>query len=87
MTFSNTITDGGVMGAYKIAWGTFTNTSTTTGGDLDTGLRICHSIILTSSTAASAGQSSVYETLPIDGSAITVVTSAGVDGTWFAVGK
>jgi len=88
MAFASTITKQVVMGSYKVAWGTFTNGVGDTGGDIDTGLTTVDSIMLTTQGAAvSADAHAVNETLPVDGSAITVVSTAGADGYWYAVGK
>ena len=88
MTIASVITKTGVMGAYKVAWGTFTVSGGATGGNIDTGLTLVHSMYLqTGGAAVSADQSSINETLPCDGSAVTIVTTANTVGTWFAIGK
>ena len=88
MTIANTITKRVVMGSYKVAWGTFTVSGGATGGDIDTGLTLVHAIYLqTTGSAVSADQSAVNETLPADGSEITIVTTANTVGNWYAVGK
>ena len=70
----------------NVTWGTWT--TDTTGGDIDTGLTMCDFIMLqTSGAAVSADQSSVDETLPVAGSAITIVCTSGADGFWMAFGR
>jgi len=88
MAFSSTITARPcAMGNKRVAVGTFTQAGGDTGGDINTGLRSCEFIMLqTTGAAASADQSAVDETLPVDGSAVTIVTTAGVVGNWLAVG-
>ena len=76
------------MGNKRIAWGTFTNGGGDTGGDIDTGLEVVEFMILqTAGTGVSADQHAVNETLPVDGSAITIVSTDGADGIWFAIGR
>ena len=88
MAFTSAITKRAVMGSYKVAWGTFTSAGGSTGGNIDTGLTLVHSIQLTTSGASAVADStSVNETLPADGSAITIVSTANATGYWFAVGK
>jgi hypothetical protein len=87
MVFSSTISVRHKAGSNRVHMGTFTNTAVTTGGNIDTELNTVVGIILTTSGAAvSADQSSVNETLPIAGSAVTIVTTAGADGYWIAWG-
>jgi len=88
MAFTSVITKIRVIGSHKKAHGTFASADGTAGGNINTGLRICESIELTSKgTAITTGASVVNETLPIAGSAITIVTDANVTGYWVAFGK
>lgn len=89
MAFGSTIDGGSVFGNKRIAWGTFTSDTGSTGGDIDTGLKLAESIMLqVKSTAIQvAGGPVVNETLPIDGAAITIVTVADAVGYWFAFGR
>ena len=85
MAFTSTITGKTVMGNKRVHWGTWT--TDTTGGDVDTGLRSVESMVLqTTGNAVSADQGSINETLPADGSAITIVVTSGADGNWIAIG-
>lgn len=87
MAFSSTILCKSVFGNKRIAYGTFTNGTNDTGGDINTGLKICEFIVLQpKGTAVSSNQAVVNKTLPIAGNAITIVTDAGVSGYWFAIG-
>ena len=87
MAFTSAITGCAVIGNKVLKWGTFTNTSSSTGGNINTGLHSCESIVLIpKGTAVTANAPAVNKTLPADGSAITVVTDADLCGTWLAVG-
>ena len=85
MAFSSAITGKSVFGNKVITYGTYTNSSSS-GGDIDTGLKLCESIHLQPGGGA-ASTSAVNETLPIDGSAVTIVTASNVSGYWFAFGQ
>lgn len=76
------------IGDRKMVIGTFTSDSGSIGGDIDTTLRIVESITLQETgVAVVANRSVVNETLPADGSAITIVTDADVVGIWTAIGR
>ena len=89
MAFTSDIVGRSVMGNKRIAWGTYTSASSSTGGDIDTGLELVESIMLTvKSTAIQvSGGPVVNETLPIAGSAVTIVTVADGVGYWLAIGR
>lgn len=89
MAFSSAITRTvqNVVGDRKIVHGTYTNTSGSTGGNIDTGLAVCEFIMLQpTGSAVVASNPVVNETLPVAGSAITVVNTADEDGYWMAYG-
>jgi len=88
MAFSSTITDRGVFGSKRCAWGTYTNASSSTGGDIETGLESVEYIQLQEKGTAVqvAGGAVVNETLPVSGG-ITIVTVADDCGFWFAIGR
>ena len=73
----------------KIEYGTFTNSGVTTGGDISLSMRVVESIDLQYSGASVlATEAVVNETLPLkNGGVVTVVTVAGGDGYYCAVGK
>ena len=86
MAFSSTITDRSAMNNKAVTWGTF-NAASVTGGNIDTGLRQVDFMTLqTGGSAVSADQSAVNETLPADGSAITIVCTTSTAGFWMAFG-
>lgn len=88
MAFSSTITDKTVFGNKRRHTGTF-SCSSAAGGDIDTGLRKCeflNVIVNTSAIASSAGVAVVNETLPVAGSAVTIVTASSAAGYWEATG-
>jgi hypothetical protein len=75
------------VGNKRWSWGTYTNGSGDTGGDINTGLSLCEVIMLQpGGSAVIATAPVVNETLPVAGSAVTVVTADDEDGTWFAIG-
>ena len=87
MAFSSTITSYGKSSDKIVTKGTFTASGSETGGDINTGLTVCEFITLTpSGSSVAADQCTVNETFPCDGSAVTIVTTAGVDGYWRAEG-
>ena len=70
----------------RIVTGTYTCTSSTTGGDIDTGLSMVYGFFLQPSGAAVVSSFPVYnETLPKSG-AITIVTTTGSIGSFMAIG-
>lgn len=86
MAFTSTITGWISLGNRRASYGTFT--TDTTGGDIDTGLTVCDFIFLQHSGASAiADRPVVNETLPIAGSAVTIVNTSGKDGYWWAFGK
>ena len=87
MAFASTITGTTVFGNKVVKFGTFTNGGSDTGGDIDTGLEVCEQLFLQQTGAAVVADAPVVnETLPADGSAITIVTTADADGIWMAIG-
>ena len=88
MVFSSTIDHKGNAGDRTVRWGTFTNTSGSTGGDITTGLAVIEVIMLShSGTAAVASAPAANETFPKVGDGITIVTTADADGLWIAWGR
>ncbi len=89
MTFASTITRviPNIVGDRKITHGTYTNGSGDTGGNINTGLKVCEFIQLQpTGSSVIASNPVINETLPIDGSAITIVTTDNEDGIWMAYG-
>ncbi len=85
MAFTSQVDVKSVSGNKRIHFGIWT--TDTTGGNIDTGLGICEGMVLqTSGASASAAQCAVNETLPVAGSAITIVVTSGADGYWIAWG-
>lgn len=85
MAFTSTITGYSYWGSKRMNWGTWS--TDTTGGNIDTGLTMCEGIILQyTGEAVVADQPAINETLPIAGSAITIVVASGADGIWRAWG-
>ena len=88
MTFASAVTGKTVFGNKRVHFGTFTQVAGETGGNIDTQLNVCEAIFFTPvSASAIATPVSVNETLPIAGSAITIVTTDGDAGNWVAFGN
>ncbi len=86
MAFSNTIAGRTVAGNKRLHYGAWDATAVT-GGDIDTGLTVCQSIMLTHlGSAVEAAVAVVNETLPVAGNAITIVCTSGDAGYWMAIG-
>ncbi len=85
--FSSAITERGARGNRRCNRGTWTN-GATAAKDIDTGLRVVTSIkIQYKSTAVVASAAVINETLPCDGSAVTIVTTGDTqNGDWIAEG-
>lgn len=87
MAFDSEIIGRNFSGSKARTWGTYTNSGGDTGGNIDTGLRMCEVIKLTpKGTAVNTNAPVVNETLPVAGSAVTIVTDDGADGYWEALG-
>ncbi len=87
MSFASAITGRGNMGNKAFVFGTFTNAGGDTGGNVNTGLHRCEFMALQHNAGAVvANQPVVNETLPVDGSAVTIVSDDGADGYWWAFG-
>jgi hypothetical protein len=88
MAFGSEITQRAIQ-AYanrRKSWGTF-DASSVTGGDIDTGLRKCEKIVLTcQGSAVAANAPAVNESMPVAGSAVTIVCDSGQTGWWEATG-
>jgi hypothetical protein len=85
MAFASVITGRLVAGNKMITFGTWA--TDTTGGDIDTGLHSCEFLSLQQNkSAVIANAPVVYETLPVAGSAVTIVVDSGEDGYWMAIG-
>jgi len=86
MAFTSTIAGRTVAGNKRMHWGAWDGTGVT-GGDIDTGLIIAESVMLTHlGSAVEAAVAVVNETLPIAGNAITIVCTSGDVGYWMAIG-
>ena len=87
MAFTSTIIRSYSVGNGKRAFGTYTNTGGSTGGNIITGLATIENLELQpKGTSISANQPVVNETFPLNIDGITVVTSADEVGYWTAEG-
>ncbi|MCW3994918.1 MAG: hypothetical protein NWE98_02060 [Candidatus Bathyarchaeota archaeon] len=76
-----------VKGTEKYTSGTFSNSGGSTGGTIDTGLRVCKRIFLQYTGAAVVSDAPVVNaTLPCAGNAVSIVTVANTSGVWEAIG-
>ena len=76
-----------VVGGKRWVYGTYVNDSGSTGGDVDTGLGLCEFMRLQPKGSSVAGNNPVVnETMPVAGSAVTIVTDSNESGQWEAYG-
>ena len=87
MAFSYTILERVVFGSFKVAFGTFTQTTGDTGGDIDTQMNSVKFFSVQSTGSATTSQPSVNESFPTSSGTITIVTADADNGIWFAIGK
>lgn len=86
MAFESTIHERAKsIGHMRMSFGRFDDDAG--GGDINTGLRRCHSMMLThEGSSTEAAVAVVNETLPCDGSAVTIVCTTSDTGYWLAFG-
>ena len=88
MAFAFAVLSTTVFGDRAIAMGTFTNTSGSSGGELNTGLKTLDHVSLTLGGSAGApNQLAVNETLPLNTGIFTLASAADAVGVWFAIGR
>lgn len=87
MAFSSTIDGKEHIGNRSMAWGTWQDDEAT-GGDIDTGLVLCESIMITNKGDAleTSGTGIINDTFPVAGNAVTIVCTTGDAGYWRAIG-
>ena len=86
MAFGSAITVKTVFGNKRFHAGTY-DSSSVAGGDVDTGLRLCEAITLGCQGSAVQGNAPVVnESMPVAGSAVTIVTDSSAVGFWHAIG-
>ncbi len=87
MAFTSAVLGTTVFGNKRVKWGTFTTSSTDTGGDISTGLtRVDMMLLQHSGSAAAADAPAITETFPLSGGDVTVIHTASADGYWLAIG-
>ena len=85
MAFASTITGYAKMANKNVVYGSWT--TDTTGGDINTGLRQVDFMFLTpTGSSVSADAPTVDESLPVAGSAVTIVVTSTIPGYWMAIG-
>lgn len=80
MSFSYTMTKGDANG-HAVVFGSYTNTSSDTGGTIATGLRQINHMEASSATAVPSVRMSASV------GTITLTTTADQTGTWMAIGR
>lgn len=87
MAFTATKTGEDVVGSQRRVHGTYASAGGSTGGDINTGLHKClHMNLQPGGSSVNTNAPVVNETLPVDGSAVTIVTDANATGFWEAFG-
>jgi hypothetical protein len=87
MAFTSAVLGTTVFGNKRVKWGTFTTSSTDTGGDIATGLTRVDMMLLQHSGASDVDDApAVNETFPLSGGDVTIVHTASADGYWLAIG-
>ena len=74
-----------VLGNLLLMTGTFTNTGVTTGGDIALATHLSKAVAAGANGSA-AGLTDTEIDIAVN-STLTLVTAAGLDGTWWALGK
>lgn len=98
MTFSFIVTRRLLVGDCKVVYGTYANDSGSTGGSIETQLKVLENFVLTpiaasvvtdvstiNGTLAQAGNKKVIALTPTAGN-VTIVTPANQSGFWTAIG-
>lgn len=83
MAFAYTTTLRTVVGPCRLTAGTFTNGTTDTGGAITSGLQSVDHV----SVSCNSHLGTEFVKSTISGGTITLLTSEGADGTWFAIGR
>ena len=86
MAFASAVSHKTVFGNKRVHTGTWTGSSVT-GGNINTGLRLCeHMQLSIKSSAVGTNAPAVNESFPVAGSAVTIVHDSGQNGYWLAIG-
>lgn len=87
MAFTSAVLGTTVFGNKRVKWGTFTTSSSETGGDIATGLTRVDMMLLQHSGASDVDDApAVNETFPLSGGDVTIVHTASANGYWLAIG-
>ena len=86
MAFSSAITVKTVFGNKRVNCGTF-DCASVAGGNINTGLRKAETVLLQlQGSAVTSNPAMVNESMPVAGSAVTIVTDSSAAGFWMAIG-
>ena len=84
MAFAAAVSYKTIFGNKRVHYGTFGGS---TGGDINTGLRLVETLQLTNKGAGiDTGWAAVNESMPVAGSAVTIVHDSAATGYWVAIG-
>ncbi len=86
MAFASTTTTApgpDVLGSSRLISGTYTNAETDSGGAISTGF----SVIIACGVFSTNAIGNADPKFTVSGGTITVVTSNGADGSWWAIGR
>ncbi len=87
MSITSALVGRSIIGNKAMTWGTYTDSGAGTGDDVDTKLHICELFLIQPyGSAAPTDAAAVNETLPVAGSAVTIVVKASEAGIWIAIG-
>jgi len=83
MTFAYVVSGSTILGDLRFKYGTFTNGTQDTGGDITTGLNA----IFAEGACVNSHVGSNLPKVTKSGGTLSIVTEEGADGTWWAIGK
>jgi len=90
MSFTSAVSGQTVMGNMKVVWGTFTNDTDDTGGDITTGLCYIQNVVINITSHVDAAVPKIFMNQTNAGVAsngtLGIINQEGVDGTWLAFG-
>lgn len=87
MVFTATVLKKMRYGRERVHFGKFVNTAASTGGDVDTGMRLCEFMVVWTRSADADASVDEDFTDPIPGNAVTVACGITVDGYFLAFGR
>jgi len=87
MSITSALVGRSVLGDKAMTWGTYTDGSEGTEDNINTKLHLCELMFLIPyGAAAITDGGAVNETLPVAGSAVTIIVKGSQAGMWVAIG-